>query len=48
MKAPHTKDSVAVDMRQAGKIAVLQRLRGARIVPIIRTPIGKPSTRRWG
>jgi len=40
MKAPHTKDSVAVDMREAGKIAVLQRLRGARIVPIIRTPIG--------
>jgi 2-dehydro-3-deoxyphosphogluconate aldolase / (4S)-4-hydroxy-2-oxoglutarate aldolase len=39
MKARPTEDSVAVDMRQAGKVALLQRLRAARLVPIVRTPV---------
>jgi 2-dehydro-3-deoxyphosphogluconate aldolase/(4S)-4-hydroxy-2-oxoglutarate aldolase len=38
-KARHTEESVPFDLRQAGRGSLIQRLRAARIVPIVRTPL---------
>jgi 2-dehydro-3-deoxyphosphogluconate aldolase / (4S)-4-hydroxy-2-oxoglutarate aldolase len=38
-KARHTEEPAALDLRQAGRASLVQRLRAARVVPIVRTPL---------